>query len=163
AADRLLRRPAGVDPSRAGRGSDPRIRREPERGHLQRRAGSTQYRSSRPATQAEGRRGHRERRRALAGPICRHSTPHRGLGGTCMAPFTYTHTYTRAEAVVDQVDVLLREAGIDEFRCLKVCNAVAERWLDAVGLYIERESRRIYEIEASISWTRLADQAELSF
>lgn len=80
-----------------------------------------------------------------------------------MSPYTYTYAYTRAEAVVDQVDVLFDEAGIEEGRRTPVCNGVKERWLEAVGLYLERDGKRVYEIEASINWAAHTEQAELSF
>ena len=80
-----------------------------------------------------------------------------------MSPYTYTYTYTRAEALVDQIDVLFREAGIaDEVRA-PVCSAVADHWLEAVGLYLARDGERVYEIEATINWKVHTDQPELSF
>lgn len=80
-----------------------------------------------------------------------------------MSVYTYTHTYTRAEALVDQVDVLFSEAGIDEGRRNRVCDAVNKRWLQAVGLFLERDGRRVYEIEATINWTAHSEHAELGF
>ena len=77
--------------------------------------------------------------------------------------YTYTHTYTRAEAVVDQVDVLFSEAGIDEIIRSRVCDAVNQRWLEAVGLFLKRDGNCVYEIEATISWSTYSDQADLSF
>jgi hypothetical protein len=77
--------------------------------------------------------------------------------------YTYTYAYTRAEIAVDQVDVLFGEAGIDESRRQRVCNGVGQRWLEAVGLFLERDGRRVYEVEAGINWSAHADQAELSF
>jgi hypothetical protein len=77
--------------------------------------------------------------------------------------YTYTYAYTRAEAVVDQVDVLFSEAGIVEGWRTLVCNGVRERWLEAVGLYLERDGAMVYEIEATINWVAHTDQAELSF
>ena len=80
-----------------------------------------------------------------------------------MSIYTYTHTYTRAEAVVDQVDVLFSEAGIVEDARGRVCNAVNQRWIEAVGLFLEREGARVYEVEGSISWSVYSDQVDLSF
>jgi hypothetical protein len=80
-----------------------------------------------------------------------------------LSRYTYTYAYTRAQAVVDQVDVLFGEAGIDEDRTQKVCKGVDQRWLEAVGLYLERDGARVYEIEARINWASHADSAELSF
>jgi hypothetical protein len=80
-----------------------------------------------------------------------------------MSTYTYTYAYTRAEAVIDQVDALLAEAGIDDADRAKVCRGVRERWLAAVGLYLERNGNRVYEIEARVNWSAHADQAELEF
>lgn len=80
-----------------------------------------------------------------------------------MSVHTYTYTYTRAEAVVDQVDVLFAEAGIDDTDRAKVCLGISEHWLAAVGLYLQRDGHRVYEIEARINWSAYSDQAELEF
>ena len=80
-----------------------------------------------------------------------------------MSAYTYTHAYTRAQAVVDQVSVLFLEAGIDSSRADKVCHGVEERWLEAVGLFLERDGHRVYEIEARINWSAHSDVAELEF
>ena len=80
-----------------------------------------------------------------------------------MAPYTYTHTYTRAEAVVDQVDVLFSEAGIADGDRDRVRHAVNERWLEGVGLFLTREGGRVYEVEATINWSVHSDQANLDF
>ncbi len=80
-----------------------------------------------------------------------------------MAPYTYTYTYTRAEALVDQIDALFREAGIDEDSRKRVCDGVNERWLVAVGLFLVRDDKRVYEIEASINWQAHTEHPELSF
>jgi hypothetical protein len=80
-----------------------------------------------------------------------------------LSTYTYTHAYTRAQAVVDQVSVLYGEAGIDDASTAKVCRGVEERWLAAVGLYLKRGGRRVYEIEARINWSAHSDHAELEF
>lgn len=80
-----------------------------------------------------------------------------------MSTYTYTHAYTRAHAVVDQVSVLFLEAGIDSSSTDKVCHGVQERWLESVGLYLERNGHRVYEIEARINWSAHSDVAELEF
>jgi hypothetical protein len=80
-----------------------------------------------------------------------------------MTTYTYTHAYTRAEAVVDQVSVLFSEAGIDSKSTAKVSKGVENRWLVAVGLYLSREGQRVYEIEARINWSSHSDVAELEF
>ncbi len=80
-----------------------------------------------------------------------------------MSTYTYTHAYTRAEAVVDQVSVLYSEAGIEASSTSKVCMGVENKWLVAVGLYLAREGQRVYEIEARINWSAHSDVAELEF
>lgn len=80
-----------------------------------------------------------------------------------MSAYTYTHAYTRARAVVDQVSVLFLRAGIHSSSTEKVCHGVREKWLEAVGLYLERDGRRVYEVEARINWSTHSDVAELEF
>lgn len=80
-----------------------------------------------------------------------------------MSTYTYTHAYTRAQAVVDQVSVLFLRAGIGASSTQKVCHGVQERWLEAVGLYLERNGHRVYEVEARINWSTYSDVAELEF
>lgn len=80
-----------------------------------------------------------------------------------MNTYTYTHTYTRAEVVVDQVSVLFARAGIDASDTARVVRGVNERWLDAVGLFLSRNGAMAYEIEARINWAAHSDLAELDF
>ncbi len=80
-----------------------------------------------------------------------------------MSTYTYTHAYTRAEAVVDQVSVLFLKAGINASSTDKVCHGVQQKWLQAVGLYLERNGHRVYEVEARINWSAYSDVAELAF
>ena len=80
-----------------------------------------------------------------------------------MSIYTYTHTYARAEAVVDQVDVLFSEAGIDEGSRSRVRDAVNQRWLEAVGLFLTKDGNLVYETEVTIRWSADSDQANLSF
>lgn len=80
-----------------------------------------------------------------------------------MSAYTYTHAYTRARAVVDQVSVLFLLAGISSYDTDRVCHGVEERWLEAVGLYLERNGHRVYEVEARINWSTHSDVAELEF
>jgi hypothetical protein len=80
-----------------------------------------------------------------------------------MSTFTYTNAYTRAEAVVDQVSVLFTKAGIDAGHTTKVCHGVANRWLEAVGVYLMRDNYRVYEISARICWAGDSDNAQLEF
>lgn len=80
-----------------------------------------------------------------------------------MSTYTYTNAYTRAEAVVDQVAVLFAEAGVSADATSKICTGVANRWLDAVGLYLARPEGRVYEIEAAINWQQHATFPSLEF
>lgn len=80
-----------------------------------------------------------------------------------MSTYTYTYAYTRAQAVVDQVSVLYSEAGISSSSTARVCHAVQSRWLESVGLYLERNGNRVYEVEARINWSSHSDIAELEF
>jgi hypothetical protein len=80
-----------------------------------------------------------------------------------VSTYTYTYAYTRAQVLIDQVDVLFAEAGISSSDRSKVCRGVSERWLDAVALYLERDGERVYEIEARINWSLHSDLAELEF
>ncbi|HET9733503.1 MAG TPA: hypothetical protein VFP54_12590 [Acidimicrobiales bacterium] len=80
-----------------------------------------------------------------------------------MSTYTYTHVYTRSQAIVDQVSVLFREAGISTSDTDKVCHGVQEKWLEAVGLYLERDGHRVYEVEARITWSSHSDVVSLEF
>jgi hypothetical protein len=80
-----------------------------------------------------------------------------------MSTYTYTSAYTRAQAVVDQIDVLFREAGVDASSRAKICHGVRNRWFSAVGLYLAKASGRVYEVEAQINWRDHSDVAELEF
>ena len=80
-----------------------------------------------------------------------------------MSLYTYTHVYTRAQAVVDQVSVLYLGAGIDAASTNEVCHGVQNKWLESVGLYLRRDGRRVYEVEARINWASHSDAAELDF
>lgn len=80
-----------------------------------------------------------------------------------MSAYTYSYTYTRARALVDQVDALFTAAGIDQSAVKKVCYGVEQKWLDAVGLYLSRDNRRVYEVEAGINWSAHSEVASLEF
>lgn len=80
-----------------------------------------------------------------------------------MSTYTYSYAYTRAQALVDQVAVLFKAAGIDQDATTKVCYGVDERWLTAVGLYLKRGGDRVYEVEARINWSAHSDNASLDF
>jgi len=77
--------------------------------------------------------------------------------------YTFTSAYTRAQAVVDQVDVLFREAGVDATNRAKICHGVRNRWFSAVGIYLAKTSGRVYEVEAKINWRDHSDVAALEF
>lgn len=76
---------------------------------------------------------------------------------------TYTHTYTRAQAIADQVSTLFSEAGIHSDAVAKVCQGVQERWLESVGLFLARDDERVYEIEAKIDWAAHSQHASIAF
>ncbi|WNM28148.1 hypothetical protein RN607_03855 [Demequina capsici] len=80
-----------------------------------------------------------------------------------MSTYTYSYAYTRAQALVDQVDVLFTAAGIDQGATAKVCFGVNQKWLTAVGLYLSRDGNRVYEVEARINWAAHSDRATLDF
>jgi hypothetical protein len=80
-----------------------------------------------------------------------------------LTTYTNTYAYTRAQAVLDQVAVLYQLAGIDETYTSKVCYGVGQRWLTAVGLYLERDGGMVYEIEARINWQAYSAQPGLEF
>ena len=80
-----------------------------------------------------------------------------------MSTYTYTNAYTRSQAVVDQIDVLFREAGVGSASRAKICNGVRNRWFVAVGLYLAREAGMVYEVEARINWRAHSDVADVEF
>ncbi len=80
-----------------------------------------------------------------------------------MSTYTYSYAYTRAQALVDQVDVLFTAAGIDKDATAKVCYGVDQRWLTSIGLYLRRDGKRVYEVEARINWSVHSDNASLDF
>lgn len=80
-----------------------------------------------------------------------------------MSTYTYSYAYTRAQALVDQVDVLFTAAGIDRDATAKVSYGVDQKWLTSVGLYLCRGGNRVYEVEARINWSAHSDSASLDF
>lgn len=80
-----------------------------------------------------------------------------------MSTYTQTYAYTRAQAVTDQVSALFTHGGVDDNSTRKVCHGVEERWLTAVGLFLERPAGIVYEVEARINWRAHSDQADLDF
>lgn len=79
-----------------------------------------------------------------------------------MSPATYTYTYTRTEVLVDQIDLFLLLAGVEEAPRSKVVSAVAEKWLEGVGVFVEVAGERVLEGSLAISWKLHSDHAELS-
>lgn len=80
-----------------------------------------------------------------------------------MSTYTYSYAYTRARAVVDQISALFMAAGIHSDNTAKVCYGVDQKWLEAVGLYLSRNDRRVYEVEARINWAEHSEYASLDF
>lgn len=80
-----------------------------------------------------------------------------------MSTYTYSYSFTRAQVLVNQVDVLFTAAGIDRDATAKVCYGVDQKWLTSVGLYLRRGGDRVYEVEARINWSAHSDVASLDF
>jgi hypothetical protein len=76
--------------------------------------------------------------------------------------FTYTEVQTRTEAVVDQFDIFLAFAGINEESRTAILRGVNARWLEAVGVFLVRQGRRVLEAEIRIDWTMYSDLAALT-
>lgn len=74
----------------------------------------------------------------------------------------YTYTYTRTSTLVDQVDIFLKSSGIGDVPREKVINGVNEKWLVAVGVFIEENGKRVLEGSLEISWKEHSDHAELA-
>ncbi len=74
----------------------------------------------------------------------------------------YTYTYTRTAVLVDQVDLFLKAAGIAEDARKRVVDAISERWLDEVGIYVEQDGQRVLEGALQISWSTHSDHADLT-
>jgi hypothetical protein len=76
--------------------------------------------------------------------------------------FTFTETRTRAEAVVDQFDMFLQFAGIQERARTKLLAGVENRWLSAIGVYVlNRKGLRILEAEIKVDWDQHLGLARL--
>ena len=75
---------------------------------------------------------------------------------------TYTYTYTRTDTLVDQVDIFLRRSGIDDASRKRVVDAIGEKWIDAVGVYVEKGGERVLEGSLEINWKAHSDHAELT-
>jgi hypothetical protein len=74
----------------------------------------------------------------------------------------HTYTYTRTAVLVDQVERFLSLSGIDSERRAKVVNAVNEKWLEAVAVYVEKNGKRVLEGELKINWNLHSDHADLT-
>lgn len=74
----------------------------------------------------------------------------------------YTYTYTRTSVLVDQVDLFLKRAGIDVAPRKRVVDAINEKWLEQVGLYVEDGGERVLEGALQINWKAHSDHAELT-
>jgi hypothetical protein len=67
--------------------------------------------------------------------------------------FTFTETRTRAEAVVDQFNMFLQYAGIQESARKKLLAGVENQWLSAIGVYVlNQKGLRILEAEIKVDW-----------
>lgn len=77
--------------------------------------------------------------------------------------FTYTETYTRTKALLDQFEIFLSYAGVSRESRLKVLAALKKRQIEAVGVYhVDSEGARIEEIELKVSWERHSDHVRLT-
>ena len=74
----------------------------------------------------------------------------------------HTYTYTRTSTLVDQVDIFLRQSGIADAPRKRVVDAINERWIEAVGVYVEKAEERVLEGSLEINWKAHSDQAELT-
>lgn len=74
----------------------------------------------------------------------------------------YTYTYTRTSVLVDQVDLFLSAAGIADSTRKPVVDAISERWLEQVGVFIEDDGQRVLEGALQISWSAHSDHADLT-
>lgn len=74
-----------------------------------------------------------------------------------------TYTFTRTQALVDQVDLFMKNAGISESGRRPVADAVGKRWITALGVYVKnRNDHRVLEGELEISWTAHSDHPEIT-
>ena len=74
----------------------------------------------------------------------------------------YTYTYTRTSVLVDQVDSFLQASGIQDGPRKRVVDAVSEKWLEQVGVYVEDHGERVLEGSLEIDWKAHSDHAELT-
>jgi hypothetical protein len=77
--------------------------------------------------------------------------------------YSYTVTRTRTEAVVDQFDMFLQYAGVSEASRTRALNAVDQRWLERVAVYlVDSAGKRVLEVAVGIDWTAHSDFAAIS-
>jgi hypothetical protein len=79
-----------------------------------------------------------------------------------MPTYTYATTRTRTEAVVDQFDMFLRYAGVKDGPRNRILEAVKEKWITAVGVYLlDASQKRMLEAEVAIRWELYSDLVAL--
>ena len=76
--------------------------------------------------------------------------------------YTYTYTYTRTSVLVDQVDIFLRSSGIEDSDRKRVVDAITEKWIEAVGVFVVKDGQRVLEGSLEISWKVHSDHADLT-
>ncbi|HRW98445.1 MAG TPA: hypothetical protein P5280_03095 [Cyclobacteriaceae bacterium] len=79
-----------------------------------------------------------------------------------MQTYTYTSVKTRTEAVVDQVDIFLKYAGIYENERNKIILGVKNMWLSDIGVYLTRNGKRFLEAEIGVDWTLHSNLVKLT-
>src|ERR1700678_2711463 len=75
---------------------------------------------------------------------------------------TYTYTYTRTDLLVDQVDIFLRSSGIEDAPRKRVVDAITEKWIEAVGVFVVKDGQRVLEGSLEIGWKAHSDHADLT-
>lgn len=81
---------------------------------------------------------------------------------TSLYSYSYVSVKTRAEAVADQVTMFLQYAGIDRTVREKILVGIEGRWLDRVGVYLSRNSKRFLEAEVGVDWELHSNLAKLT-
>lgn len=71
-----------------------------------------------------------------------------------MSTYTYTNTYTRTrvDVIGQHFKLFLKCAGMPDSQIQKMLDAVKKKQIGAIGVYIEDEGYRIYEVELRIDW-----------
>jgi hypothetical protein len=79
-----------------------------------------------------------------------------------MLTYTGTETRTRTDAVHDQFHMFLLYAGVQERVRDRLLNAVQQKWVTSVGVYLLNNSaERILEAEVAVRWELHSDLAVL--